>query len=206
MIGYVNGELTIKAQNYVIVDVSGIGYKIFMTETAIEKLEIGQAVKVFTYMRVMEDDISLFGFLSNDELMMFELLISVGGIGAKTAIAMLACIEPSQFAIAVISDDIDTLKKIPGVGPKSAQRIVLELKDKMKKEQQIAELTNASLEQKSKVKKIIVTDSKVQEAIDALQVLGYTKKDVEKALEKIDTAELTVEAIIKQALRELSIR
>ena len=81
MIGYVNGELTIKAQNYVIVDVSGIGYKIFMTETAIEKLEIGQAVKVFTYMRVMEDDISLFGFLSNDELMMFELLISVGGIG-----------------------------------------------------------------------------------------------------------------------------
>ena len=102
--------------------------------------------------------------------------------------------------------DIDTLKRIPGVGPKSAQRIVLELKDKMKKEQQIAELTNASLEQKSKVKKIIVTDSKIQEAIDALQVLGYTKKDVEKALEKIDTAELTVEAIIKQALRELSIR
>ena len=117
---------------------------------------------------------------------------------------MLACIEPSQFAIAVISDDIDTLKKIPGVGPKSAQRIVLELKDKMKKEQQIAELTNASLEQKSKVKKIIVADSKVQEATDALGVLGYTRRDIEKVLEQIDTAELSVEEIIKKALKDIS--
>lgn len=207
MIAYVKGELVQKQIGYVVIDVGGLGYKIFMSEPSIDEIgNIGDTVKVHTYYRVSEDDISLFGFNTQEELRMFELLISVSGIGAKTAIAMLACIEPSQFAIAVISDDIDTLKRIPGVGPKSAQRIVLELKDKMKKEQQIAELTNASLEQKSKVKKIIVTDSKVQEAIDALQVLGYTKKDVEKALEKIDTAELTVEAIIKQALRELSIR
>ena len=207
MIAYVKGELVQKQIGYVVIDVGGLGYKIFMSEPSIDEIgNIGDIVKVHTYYRVSEDDISLFGFNTQEELRMFELLISVSGIGAKTAIAMLACIEPSQFAIAVISDDIDTLKRIPGVGPKSAQRIVLELKDKMKKEQQIAELTNASLEQKSKVKKIIVTDSKVQEAIDALQVLGYTKKDVEKALEKIDTAELTVEAIIKQALRELSIR
>lgn len=207
MIAYVKGELVQKQIGYVVIDVGGLGYKIFMSEPSIDEIgNIGDTVKVHTYYRVSEDDISLFGFNSQEELRMFELLISVSGIGAKTAIAMLACIEPSQFAIAVISDDIDTLKRIPGVGPKSAQRIVLELKDKMKKEQQIAELTNASLEQKSKVKKIIVTDSKIQEAIDALQVLGYTKKDVEKALEKIDTAELTVEAIIKQALRELSIR
>ena len=207
MIAYVKGELVQKQIGYVVIDVGGLGYKIFMSEPSIDEIgNIGDTVKVHTYYRVSEDDISLFGFNTQEELRMFELLISVSGIGAKTAIAMLACIEPSQFAIAVISDDIDTLKRIPGVGPKSAQRIVLELKDKMKKEQQIAELTNASLEQKSKVKKIIVTDSKIQEAIDALQVLGYTKKDVEKALEKIDTAELTVEAIIKQALRELAIR
>ena len=207
MITYVKGELVQKQIGYVVIDVGGLGYKIFMSEPSIDEIgNIGDTVKVHTYYRVSEDDISLFGFNSQEELRMFELLISVSGIGAKTAIAMLACIEPSQFAIAVISDDIDTLKKIPGVGPKSAQRIVLELKDKMKKEQQIAELTNATSEQKSKVKKIIVTDSKVQEAIDALQVLGYTKKDVEKALERIDTAELTVENIIKQALRELSLR
>ena len=207
MLAYVKGELAQKQIGYVVIDVGGLGYKVFMSEPSIDEIgNIGDTVKVHTYYRVSEDDISLFGFNTQEELRMFELLISVSGIGAKTAIAMLACIEPSQFAIAVISNDIDTLKKIPGVGPKSAQRIVLELKDKMKKEQQIAELTNASLEQKSKVKKIIVADSKVQEATDALQVLGYTKKDVEKALEQIDTAELTVEDIIKQALRELSTR
>ena len=207
MLAYVKGELAQKQIGYVVIDVGGLGYKIFMSEPSIDEIgNIGDTVKVHTYYRVSEDDISLFGFNTQEELRMFELLISVSGIGAKTALAMLACIEPSQFAIAVISNDIDTLKKIPGVGPKSAQRIVLELKDKMKKEQQIAELTNASLEQKSKVKKIIVADSKVQEATDALQVLGYTKKDVEKALEQIDTADLTVEDIIKQALRELSIR
>ena len=207
MLAYVKGELVQKQIGYVVIDVGGLGYKIFMSEPSIDEIgNIGDTVKVHTYYRVSEDDISLFGFNTQEELRMFELLISVSGIGAKTAIAMLACIEPSQFAIAVISNDIDTLKKIPGVGPKSAQRIVLELKDKMKKEQQIAELTNATLEQKSKIKKVIVADTKVQEAIDALQVLGYTKKDVEKALEQIDTAELKVEDIIKKALRELSIR
>ena len=207
MLAYVKGELVQKQIGYVVIDVGGLGYKVFMSEPSIDEIgNIGDEVKVHTYYRVSEDDISLFGFNTQEELRMFELLISVSGIGAKTAIAMLACIEPSQFAIAVISDDIDTLKKIPGVGPKSAQRIVLELKDKMKKEQQIAELTNATLEQKSKIKKVIVADTKVQEAIDALQVLGYTKKDVEKALEQIDTAELKVEDIIKKALRELSIR
>ena len=207
MLAYVKGELAQKQIGYVVIDVGGLGYKIFMSEPSIDEIgNIGDTVKVHTYYRVSEDDISLFGFNTQEELRMFELLISVSGIGAKTAIAMLACIEPSQFAIAVISNDIDTLKKIPGVGPKSAQRIVLELKDKMKKEQQIAELTNATLEQKSKIKKVIVADTKVQEAIDALQVLGYTKKDVEKALEQIDTAELKVEDIIKKALRELSIR
>ena len=207
MLAYVKGELVQKQIGYVVIDVGGLGYKVFMSEPSIEEIgNIGDEVKVHTYYRVSEDDISLFGFNTQEELRMFELLISVSGIGAKTAIAMLACIEPSQFAIAVISDDIDTLKKIPGVGPKSAQRIVLELKDKMKKEQQISELTNATLEEKSKIKKAIVVDSKVQEAIDALQVLGYTKKDVEKALEQIDTTELKVEDIIKQALRELSAR
>ena len=207
MLAYVKGELVQKQLGYVVIDVGGLGYKVFMSEPSIDEIgNIGDEVKVHTYYRVSEDDISLFGFNSQEELRMFELLISVSGIGAKTAIAMLACIEPSQFAIAVISDDIDTLKKIPGVGPKSAQRIVLELKDKMKKEQQISELTNATLEQKSKIKKVIVADTKVQEAIDALQVLGYTKKDVEKALEQIDTADLSVEDIIKKALRELSIR
>ena len=146
MFAYLKGSLEEKSINYVVVDCNGVGYKIFMSENSIASLgELGEIVKIHTYLRVAEDDMSLFGFTSKEELKMFELLISVSGIGAKTAIAMLACIEPSQFAIAVISDDIDTLKKIPGVGPKSAQRIVLELKDKIKKEQQIAEFTSANI-------------------------------------------------------------
>jgi len=193
MIGYVNGELTIKAQNYVIVDVSGIGYKIFMTETAIEKLEIGQAVKVFTYMRVMEDDISLYGFLSNDELMMFELLISVGGIGAKTATSILSKISPSRFALAVISSDVNALKKLPGIGPKSAARIILELKDKIKTEDTIEGTTDTQP----------TYTATVQDAIDALQVLGYNRKSIEKAFENIDLKEMSTEDIIKKGLELL---
>ena len=193
MIGYVNGELTIKAQNYVIVDVSGIGYKIFMTETAIEKLEIGQAIKVFTYMRVMEDDISLFGFLSNDELMMFELLISVGGIGAKTATSILSKISPSRFALAVISSDVNALKKLPGIGPKSAARIILELKDKIKTEDTIEGTMDTQP----------TYTATVQDAIDALQVLGYNRKSIEKAFENIDLKEMSTEDIIKKGLELL---
>ena len=207
MLAYIKGELVQKQIGYVVIDVGGLGYKVFMSESAIEELgTIGEIVKVHTYYKVSEDDISLFGFRTQEELRMFELLISVSGIGAKTAITMLNAIEPSQFAISVISNDIDTLKQIPGVGPKSAQRIVLELKDKLKKEQQIAELSNATLEQKSKIKTVIAKDNKYTEASDALQVLGYTRKDIEKVLEKMDIQDLSIEQIIKLALRELSMR
>ena len=206
MLAYIKGELVQKQIGYIVIDVSGLGYKVYMSENAIEEIgNIGEQIKVHTYYKVSEDDISIFGFKTQEELRLFELLISVSGIGAKTAIAMLGCIEPSQFAIAVISNDIETLRKIPGVGPKSAQRIVLELKDKLKKEQQISELTNATLEQRNNVKKFIVADNKVQEATDALQVLGYTRKDIENILEKIDLKDLSVEEIIKKALRELSL-
>ena len=145
MLAYIKGELASKQIGYVVVDVGGLGYKIFMSELAIDNIgKIGDIVKVHTYYRVMEDDISIFGFNTAEELRMFELLISVSGVGAKTAVAMLGSIEPSQFAIAVITEDITTLKQIPGIGPKSAQRIILELKDKIKKEQQIAELEIAT--------------------------------------------------------------
>ena len=207
MLAYIKGELVQKQIGYIVIDVSGLGYKVYMSENAIEEIgNVGEQIKVHTYYKVSEDDISIFGFKTQEELRLFELLISVSGIGAKTAIVMLGCIEPSQFAIAVISNDIDTLRKIPGVGPKSAQRIVLELKDKLKKEQQISELTNATLEQRNNVKKVIVADNKIQEATDALQVLGYTRKDIENILEKIDLKDLSVEEIIKKALRELSFK
>ena len=210
MLAYIKGILEMKMTGYIVIDVGGLGYKIFMSETGIEKVgNIGEKVKVYTYYKVREDDVSIFGFNTLEELKMFELLISVSGVGAKTALTMLAVCEPSEFALAIISEDVKTLTTIPGIGPKSAKRIVLELKDKIKKEQQIAELTKASNgiseNEKTltsiKVKQAIENDNKVLEAVAALQVLGYNKKLIDQAFEKIENKkELSTEELIKKAL------
>ena len=202
MLAYIKGTLEMKMTDYVVIDVGGLGYKVFMANTWIEKLgNIGEEVKVYTYYKVREDDISIFGFNTNEELRMFELLISVSGVGAKTAITMLAVCEPSEFALAIISEDITTLKQIPGIGVKSAQRIILELKDKVKKEQQIEQLTKATKSGKTKLEEKIENDTKVQEAIAALQVLGYNRKEIEKAFEKLDNkAKMSTEELIKKGL------
>ena len=145
MLAYIKGSLEMKYKNYVVIDVGGLGYKVFMSENAINSLgEIGEVIKVHTYYRVREDDISIYGFKTQEELRMFELLISVSGVGAKSALVMLSCIEPSEFAIAVISNNVKLLTQVPGIGPKSAQRIILELKDKLKAEQ--SELDEEKLE------------------------------------------------------------
>lgn len=195
MFSYIKGEVTIKANNFIAADVNNIGYKIFMTEKEIQQIEIGDIIKVYTYMRVKEDDISLFGFLSNDELTMFELLISVGGIGAKSATQILSNIEPTEFALSVITENVSKLKKLPGIGAKTAQRIILELKDKIK--------TNEAINNEESEKKV-VSSQNVQDAIDALQVLGYNRKSIQKAFEKIATNEKSVEELIKEGLKELA--
>ena len=197
MFAYIKGSLEQKSNNYVVIDVGGIGYKIFMATKAIETLgEIGKVVKVHTHYYVREDNISLYGFNTNEELRMFELLLQVSGIGAKSAIAMLSEISPSSFALAVISDDISQLVKIPGIGKKTAARIVLELKDKLKTEEAITKT--------EEVKLSITNEEETSEAIAELQVLGYTKREIEKALENVDTKNLQLEEIIKQGLKNLA--
>lgn len=196
MYAYIKGSLEVKTRGYIVIDVNGIGYKIFMSETAIAELgEIGQVVKVHTYLKVKEDEMSLYGFNTNEELRMFELLLSVSGIGAKSAINILSNITPSSFALAVITNDVAKIKELPGIGPKGAQRIILELKDKLNKQQDIEEV-------EKQVEKVINTQ-KYDEAISALQVLGYSKKEIEKALQEINE-ELTVEEIIKLGLKNLA--
>ena len=203
MLAYIKGELAEKARGYVVIDVSGIGYKVFMSQLAIENIgKIGEKIKVHTYYRVMEDDISIFGFNTKEELRLFELLISVSGVGAKTAITMLGTIKPEDFAIAIISNDINTLKKLPGIGAKTAGRIVLELKDKLKKENQIEQLEEAALNS-SEIKYTIQNDSKQEELYTALQVLGYSSKDIEKVIQKIDS-NLSLEDMIRLALKEFA--
>lgn len=197
MFAYIKGSLEMKSSNYIVVDINGLGYKIFMSQNNIESIgEINDIVKVFTYVKVREDDISIYGFKTQEELRMFELLIGVSGVGAKSALVMLSCIEPSEFAIAVISNNIKLLTQVPGIGTKSAQRIILELKDKLKAEQ--SELDEEKLENaKLKSSK---TNENVQEAISGLMVLGYSRKDIEKAFTHLIVDELSVEELIKKGL------
>lgn len=199
MFSYIKGSLEVKTTGYVVIDINGLGYKIFMSDTAIEKLgEIGEIVKVHTYVKVREDDISIYGFNTNEELRMFELLLSVSGIGAKSAITILSNITPSSFALSVITNNVNELKKLPGIGPKSAQRIVLELKDKLKTEESIDKDSNIEITQALK------ENSKVSEAVSALQVLGYSQREIEESLKNVDKDSLSVEDIIRKGLYFLS--
>ena len=199
MIAYIKGILEVKTSGYIIIDIAGIGYKVFMSESAIQKLgELGETIKIHTYLRVREDDMSLYGFNTNDELRMFELLLSVSGIGAKVAINILSNITPSNFTIAIISNDIAKIKKLPGIGPKTAQRLVLELKDKLKNE------TVEQPEIKEEIEIIEQSNENVKEAISALQVLGYTKAEIDKSLENVDKQELSVEDLIRIGLKNLA--
>ena len=204
MLAYIKGKLEMKMTGYIVIDVGGLGYKVFMSEVGIEKVgNIGDIVKVHTYYKVREDDISIFGFNTLEELKMFELLISVSGVGAKTALTMLAVCEPSEFALAVISEDVKALTGIPGIGPKSAKRIILELKDKIKAEQEIENIKNQIQSNKNsntKIQKAIEIDENLQEAIAALQVLGYNKKEIEKVFDKLEIKDMAIEELIKKAL------
>ncbi len=196
MFAYIKGSLEEKMSNYVVLETMGVGYKIFMSKTAIGKLgEMGSTVKIFTHYHVREDEISLYGFLSNEELKMFELLISVSGVGAKSAISMLSNISTSDFALSILTNDITKLTKVPGIGKKTAQRIILELKDKLKAEQEIAKTEENQT--------IIEVDEQIDEAISALQILGYHRKEIEKAFEKFDYKTMTIEDIIRTGLKYL---
>lgn len=202
MYAYIKGSLEVKTNGYIVIDVNGIGYKIFMSETAINKLgAIGEIIKIHTYVRVREDDISIYGFNTNEELRMFELLLSVSGIGAKSALVILSNVSVSSFALAIINNDINLLKKLPGIGPKTAQRVILELKDKLKKENEI--VANENTDISDTINTAIMDDEKIAEATAALKVLGYTGKEIEKALEKVD-ANLSVEDIIRKGLLNLA--
>lgn len=198
MFAYIKGLLEMKSSGYIVIDINGLGYKIFMSQNNIDSIgELHNIIKVFTYVKVREDDISIFGFKTQEELKMFELLISVSGVGAKSALVMLSCIEPSDFAIAVISNNVKVLTKVPGIGNKSAQRIILELKDKLKEEQLEEKLKDSS-------KRLKDNSENINEAISGLMVLGYSKKDIEKAFEHLDIDNLSIEDLIKKGLILLS--
>lgn len=192
MFDYICGELKRKGENYAVVDTNGIGYKITMPGSSLANLgEIESLVTIYTHLYIREDLIELYGFSSPEERSSFELLISVSGVGPKAAISILSAVPFSSLALAIVTNDPKTITKAQGVGPKLAQRIILELKDKIK-----------SRDLNTKDTDFVPVTSQDDEAIEALVVLGYSRMEAENAL-KNAPADAPVEEKIRIALTGL---
>jgi len=199
MYSYIIGKVINKFKNILILENNNIGYEIYMTEISLSELNIGEETKIYTYYNVSQDNISLFGFKNLEEKKMFENLISVSKIGAKTAIGILSSISTAEFAIAIITNDINRLSKLPGIGKKTAQRIVLEITDKVKTEEII--FTEEKENNVNKNFGISITE-KEKDVLEALKVLGYNIREIEDVMKTLDIREST-EDMIKQALKIL---
>lgn len=199
MIAYVKGVLAVVGQDSIIIDKGGIGININVPVSIISTLpSIGSEVKVFTYTYVREDAIALYGFMTMDDLDVFKLLINVNGVGTKTALGILSAITPNELRLAVISADYKTITKAPGIGKKSAERIVLELRDKVK--MVIEDDAYIAVDSGDVAK----SDS-VNIALEALVSLGFSYGEAAKAVKQVDDyEEMDDESLIKAALKHLS--
>ena len=205
MFYYISGKLAYANPTIAVIDAGGVGYKLTISENTYNSLPPRHSVdspvaKLFTYMAVREDGIELFGFASETELSSFKMLLSVSGVGPKAAISILSLLTPEKFALAVCTEDRKTISKANGIGPKTAARIILELKDKLLKETDLNEVANSSIESVSPIK---TNSGKLAEAQDALLVLGYSRSEALNVLKSIDTQTLELEEIIKKALKLL---
>lgn len=200
MFAYIIGTLSYKHNNYIILETNEIGYKIFTSISTIASLELKQEkLKVYTHLYVREDTFSLYGFLTQEELSLFELLIGVSGIGPKAAVSLLSAITPSEFGFAIITEDAKILTRAQGIGIKIAKRMILELKDKIKNEQVIGYEQNTTYIEGNKNDKTVI-----KEAISALMVLGYTFDEANKAATSEFSEEADLQTVIKRALKLLA--
>lgn len=205
MFYYISGALAYSTPNLAVIDAGGVGYKMTISQTTFDALPRsirGEAVnaKLYTYMAVREDGIELFGFHSETELSSFKMLLSVSGVGPKAAISILSLLTPEKFALAVCTEDRKTISKASGIGPKTAARIILELKDKLMKQTDIDTTLAEGISQPTAS---LPASGKLSEAQDALMVLGYTRAEAQNALKSIDTQSKDLESIIKLALKQL---
>lgn len=193
MIAHIQGKLVEKTPTEVVIDCNGVGYQINISLHTFSLLPNSDHIKLFTFLQVKEDAHTLFGFVEKAERELFKLLLSVSGVGASTARTMLSSIAPQQIIQAIASADVATVQSIKGIGAKTAQRIILDLKDKVLK---IYNLEEVSVSQ---------SNTNKDEALSALEVLGFARKSAEKVVDKIakDNPDASVETIIKQALKNL---
>ena len=203
MFYYLKGDLEYRDINTCVIDCGGVGYKLtvsYLTSEAYAS-KLGKQVKLYTHLAVREDGVELFGFGSYEEKECFNRLTSVSGIGPKAAMSILSTMTPEKLAVAICTDDAKAIAKSPGIGAKSAARIILELKDKMSKEMLNDAIINAS---NSNSATSFVSNSAFSEAVEALTVLGYDKTTITASLKKVDPSTTDVGEIIKLALKTLA--
>ncbi len=198
MFYYVSGTVAHVEPRLAVIDCGGVGFACSTTANTLSALTKGKQAKLYTHLAVKEDDMTLYGFASREELNLFRQLISVSGVGPKAALAILSVSTPSNLALSIITGDTKPLVSAPGVGKKIAQRVVLELKDKLAKEQ------GEALEQYTAPQNgLALAEDKLGESAAALAVLGYSQSEINLALKGIDLEGLTPEQIIKQALKKM---
>lgn len=209
MISYIKGELTEVFENEIVVENQEIGYEIKVPYSVIEQLpSVGNKVKVYTYMYVREDALCLYGFLTRDDLNIFQLLIGVNGIGPKAALGILSVITPDDLRFAILADDVKAISKAPGIGAKTASKLILELKDKIKLEDAFEIKMRKEQQQNEQLVMDIakVDKSSIQnDAIAALVALGYSNSEALKAVRQVDITDTSdVEAVLKAALKHMN--
>lgn len=202
VISYVKGFLAEKFEDSVVVETGGIGYRVFVPTSVLETLpKTGDTVKIYTYFSVREDAMSLYGFLSRQDLEMFRQLIGVNGVGPKSALGILSALSPDTLRLAVISGDAKAISKAPGVGSKTAQRIILDLKDKVKAE----DILDGVTEPVSGYAEVSGIGEIGKEAIEALTALGYSASEASGVVKKVKITEnMTAEDVLKAALKHLA--
>ncbi len=196
MIGYVRGTVSHLAVDHCFIDVQGIGYRIFIAQSTRQKISIGAVISLFTYMYVREDALLLYGFYTQDEYNLFLQLVSITGIGPKVAMGILSAIDPQQFRIAISQKNISILTKLPGIGKKTAERMILELKDKIG----LISADDSSENQSSE--EMATSSDATDEVLQALLALGYNQNEILPILKKIGNNGYSVEELLKLALRE----
>lgn len=196
MIGFVEGIIEYIDVDKIVVNNNGVGYNVFMPASQIDTLIVDETVRVFTYLNVREDAMQLFGFLTRDDLEVFKLLITVNGIGPKGGLAVLSTITTDDLRVAVISEDAKAISKAPGIGAKTAQKVIIELKDKLNLEDVLEPKLDANFQ--------VNDNNSMSEAVMALVTLGYSQADAYRAVKSIDNIEeLDVENVIKMALKKI---
>jgi Holliday junction DNA helicase RuvA len=193
MIAHIQGRLVEKTPTEVIIDCNGVGYHINISLHTYSLLPDSESLKLFTFLQIREDAHLLYGFVEKQERELFKLLLSVSGVGASTARTMLSSLAPGQIIQAIASNDIGTMQSMKGIGAKTAQRIILDLKEKVLKVYNLDEVS------------LVESNTNKEEALSALEVLGFVRKTAEKVIDKIirETPNASVENLIKQALKNL---